>query len=62
MLRVLGRAKSFNVRKVLWACDEIGVPYGREDWGRGFRPTSEPTFRKLNPIGLIPAVIDGGAN
>lgn len=61
MLRILGRANSFNVRKVLWACDEIGVPYEREDWGRGFRPTSEPAFRKLNPIGLIPAVIDGGA-
>jgi glutathione S-transferase len=59
MLRVLGRANSFNVRKVLWLCDELGLPFEREDWGRGFRPTSDPGFLKLNPIGLVPAVIDG---
>jgi glutathione S-transferase len=58
MLRVLGRANSFNVRKVLWTCDELGIPYSREDWGRGFRPTSEDAFLEINPIGLVPAVID----
>jgi glutathione S-transferase len=60
MLRVLGRANSFNVRKVLWLCDELGLPFEREDWGRGFRSTSDPDFLKLNPIGLVPAVIDDG--
>lgn len=60
MLRILGRANSFNVRKVLWGCDELGVPYTREDWGRGFRPTTDDEFRKINPIGLVPAVIDDG--
>jgi glutathione S-transferase len=60
MLRILGRANSFNVRKVLWVCDEIGVPYSREDWGRGFRPTNEDEFLRINPIGLVPAVIDDG--
>ncbi len=59
MLRILGRANSFNVRKVLWTCDELGIAFTREDWGRGYRPTTEPEFRALNPIGLIPAVIDG---
>ena len=24
-LQILGRANSFNVRKVLWVCDEIGI-------------------------------------
>lgn len=57
ILRILGRANSFNVRKVLWACDELGVPFIREDWGRGFRPTTDPAFRALNPIGLVPAVV-----
>ena len=38
-LRILGRANSFNVRKVLWVCDEIGIAYTREDFGRGFAPT-----------------------
>jgi glutathione S-transferase len=60
VLRILGRANSFNVRKVLWMCGELGIPFMREDWGRGFKPTSDPEFLKINPVGLIPAVIDGG--
>ena len=59
MIRILGRANSFNVRKVLWACAELGLEFTREDWGRGFRPTSEPEFLSVNPIGLVPALIDG---
>lgn len=59
MLRILGRANSFNVRKVLWICGELGIPFEREDWGRGYAPTSDPEFLKINPVGLIPAVIDG---
>jgi len=60
MLRVLGRANSFNVRKVLWTCDEIGIRFEREDWGRGYQPTTDPKFLEVNPIGLVPAVVDGG--
>lgn len=59
MLRILGRANSFNVRKVLWICGELGIPFTREDWGRGYRATSDPEFLRINPVGLIPAVIDG---
>jgi len=59
MIRVLGRANSFNVRKVLWTCGELGLAFEREDWGRGYRPTADPAFRAINPIGLVPAVIDG---
>ena len=61
VLRILGRANSFNVRKVLWLCEELDIPFTREDWGRGYRTTSDPEFLKFNPIGLIPAVIDGDA-
>ena len=60
MLKILGRANSFNVRKVLWICDELGIAHEREDWGRGYTPTSSPEFLEINPIGLIPAVIDDG--
>ena len=60
MLKIYGRAASINVRKVLWLVDEIGIPYEREDWGRGFKPLDTPEFRKLNPIGLIPAIDDDG--
>lgn len=57
MLKVLGRASSINVRKVLWTCAEIGLPFEREDWGSGFKPTSDPAFTVLNPNALVPVVI-----
>jgi glutathione S-transferase len=58
MLRILGRANSINVRKVLWLCGELDIEFEREDWGRGFRSTNDPEFLAVNPIGLIPAVMD----
>jgi glutathione S-transferase len=59
MLRVLGRVSSINVRKVLWTCAEVGRPFEREDWGQGFRSTSEAAFTALNPNALVPVVVDG---
>lgn len=59
MLRILGKRQSINVRKVLWACDEIACPYQQEDWGAGTRPTSDPSFIGLNPKGLVPVLVDG---
>lgn len=59
MLQILGRSSSINVRKVLWLCDEIGIPYAREDWGTGFRSTREPEFLALNPNALVPVIKDG---
>ncbi|HVZ29311.1 MAG TPA: glutathione S-transferase N-terminal domain-containing protein [Asticcacaulis sp.] len=55
-MRILGRTSSLNVRKVLWTCDELGLAYGRE-WTSGV-PGDDPDFRKLNPNGLIPVIID----
>lgn len=59
MLKILGRANSLNVRKVLWLCGELGIEFERTDWGRGFRPTADPEFLAVNPLGLVPAVVDG---
>ncbi|MGE0847362.1 MAG: glutathione S-transferase family protein [Flavobacteriaceae bacterium] len=59
MLRVLGRDTSINVRKVLWALDEIGVAFEREDWGGPFRSTREADYLRLNPNALVPTVLDG---
>ena len=56
MLRVYGRANSINVRKVLWMLEEVGEKYEREDWGRGYRSTDDPVFRKINPVGVVPVV------
>jgi glutathione S-transferase len=59
MLKVYGRANSINVRKVLWMLGEIGLAYEREDWGRDYRPTSDPAFRAINPVGVVPVIDDG---
>lgn len=59
MLKVYGRANSINVRKVLWMLDEVGDKYEREDWGRGYRSTDDPVFRKINPVGVVPVIEDG---
>ncbi len=60
-LRILGRASSINVRKVLWTCAELGLAFEREDWGSGFRSTQDPAFLALNPNGLVPVLVDGDA-
>ncbi|MGO4331877.1 glutathione S-transferase family protein [Cupriavidus sp. 2TAF22] len=60
MLKILGKASSINVRKVLWCCDELGLPFEREDWGSGFRATDTPAFLALNPNAMVPVLDDGG--
>ncbi|MBX8510010.1 glutathione S-transferase [Pseudomonas cichorii] len=58
MLRILGKASSINVRKVLWACAETGRPFEREDWGSGFRATDTPEFMALNPNVMVPVILE----
>jgi glutathione S-transferase len=60
MLRIYGYAQSINVRKVLWACDEIDLPFERVDWGGRFASTAEPKFRAMNPVGMVPVIDDDG--
>jgi len=60
MLNILGKSSSINVRKVLWTCVELNLPYELEEWGSGFRPTDVPEFRALNPNALVPVVLDAG--
>ncbi|NJZ81728.1 glutathione S-transferase [Ralstonia solanacearum] len=59
MLKILGKSSSINVRKVLWLCAELKIPFEREDWGTGFRNTDTPEFLSLNPNGLVPVIKDG---
>jgi glutathione S-transferase len=60
MLKLLGRRNAYNVRKVLWLLEELGLPFTQEDWGRGHRPTDAPEFLALNPLGTVPVLLDGG--
>ena len=59
MLRILGKASSINVRKVLWTCAELDLPFEREEWGSGFQSTRSAEFLALNPNAMVPVIRDG---
>ncbi len=59
MITILGKPTSINVRKVLWLCAELQLPYALEAWGSGYRSTDVPEFRALNPNALVPVLLDG---
>jgi glutathione S-transferase len=50
-LRILGRTSSINVRKVLWTCAELDLPFERVD--------SDPRLLALNPNATVPVIRDG---
>ena len=60
MIKIWGRTDSSNVQKVLWCCDELGVPYQRIDIGGRFGGNQEKPYLDMNPNGLIPTIEDGG--
>jgi len=60
MLKLWGRINSINVQKVLWALDELKVPYERTDAGLQFGVVNEPFYRKMNPNGRVPTIDDDG--
>lgn len=60
MLKILGRKTSSNVQKVLWACDELGLGYEREDIGGSFGGNRDADYLAMNPNGLVPTLIDDG--
>ena len=60
MLKILGRATSSNVQKVLWYCDEDGLDYEHEnDIGGAYGRNDQPEYLAMNPNGKVPTVIDG---
>ncbi len=58
-LQILGRASSINVRKVLWTCAELALPYDHAEWGAGELSLQDPAFLALNPNALVPVIRDG---
>ena len=50
-LRVLGRASSINVRKVLWTCAELDLPFEHVE--------SDPALLACNPNAMVPVIRDG---
>lgn len=60
MLKILGRATSTNVQKVLWFCDSQNRVYEHDnEIGGAFGRNDSPEFLTMNPNGRVPVVIDG---
>jgi glutathione S-transferase len=60
MLKLWGRTNSVNVKKALWALEELGVKYERIDAGMQFGVNKTPEYLKMNPTGLVPTIDDDG--
>lgn len=59
MITVWGRRNSVNVQKVLWALEELDVPYARENIGGSFGGNRDADYLAMNPMGLVPVIRDG---
>jgi glutathione S-transferase len=60
MLKIWGRINSVNVKKALWAAEELGLKYQRIDAGLAFGVNKTPEYLKMNPTGLVPTIEDDG--
>jgi glutathione S-transferase len=60
MLKILGKPTSINVRKVLWTCEELALPYVLAPWGTGELSLQSPEFLALNPNAMVPVIDDDG--
>ena len=60
MLKIWGRPNSVNVKKALWAAEELGLKYERVDAGMQFGVTKTPEYLRMNPNSLVPTIEDDG--
>ncbi|MCE9571734.1 MAG: glutathione S-transferase [Deltaproteobacteria bacterium] len=60
MPKLWGRLSSLNVRKVVWAAQELGVGLERIEAGGAFGVVDTPAYRAQNPNGLVPLLEDDG--
>jgi len=59
MLKIWGRISSINVRKAVWAAQEVGVAFERIDTGGKFGGTQTPEYLARNPNAMVPVIEDG---
>ncbi|WP_180129116.1 glutathione S-transferase family protein [Rhodoferax sp. BLA1] len=59
MVHIWGRLSSINVRKVVWAAQETGVPFTRTDAGLTFGVVKTFDYLRLNPNAQVPTLQDG---
>lgn len=58
MLKIWGRISSLNVRKVVLAAQELGLPFERIDAGGAFGIVQTPEYLAKNPNALVPVIED----
>ena len=59
MYKLLGRATSGNVQKVIFLLKEINAAHERVDYGRQFENTTTPQYLAMNPTQKVPTLVDG---
>lgn len=59
IIHLWGRISSLNVRKAVWAAQELGLDFQRTDAGAAFGVTSTPEYLQKNPNALVPLLEDG---
>lgn len=60
MLKIWGRRNSINVMKVLWVCEELGLPYRQIDAGMQYGVVDTPEYAAMNPNRKVPTIDDEG--
>ena len=60
MLRIWGRVNSVNVKKALWAAEELGLKYERVDAGMQYGVVKTPEYMAMNPNSVVPTIEDDG--
>jgi glutathione S-transferase len=60
MLKIWGRMSSINVKKVVWAAQELGLAFERLEAGGQFGVVKTPEYMRMNPNSLVPVIDDDG--
>jgi glutathione S-transferase len=60
MLKIWGRVNSVNVKKVLWAAEELGLKYERVEAGMQHGVVNTAEYKMMNPNSLVPTIEDDG--
>ena len=58
-LKIWGRMSSVNVKKVVWAAQELGLNFERHEAGGVHGVVKTPEYMALNPNSQVPVVEDG---
>ena len=58
-LRIWGRMSSINVKKVVWAAQELGLEFQHTEAGGQFGLVRTPEYLLRNPNALVPVIEDG---